>query len=127
MKFDESKVYTALNADELKIGSKVIVANNLKDLKDYIVRDCTASTLRNIRPEDETYRFSTDSSAYALAYLIEAPAKLKWTDLKVGDIIRRGYGTRMVVGIDADSSDMHIYSGTAWLDDEELEEWEVIR
>lgn len=33
MDFDKSKVYTALNADELKLGSKVIVADDLKTLK----------------------------------------------------------------------------------------------
>lgn len=33
MKFDKNKVFTALNADELPIGSKVIVADNLASLK----------------------------------------------------------------------------------------------
>jgi len=33
MEFDKSKVYTTLNADELKIGSKVIVADDLGTLK----------------------------------------------------------------------------------------------
>ena len=33
MEFDKNKVYTALNADELKVGSKVIVANYLESLK----------------------------------------------------------------------------------------------
>ena len=29
MEFDKSKVYTALNADELEVGSMVIVADSL--------------------------------------------------------------------------------------------------
>lgn len=33
MEFDESRVYTTLNADELKIGSTIIVADNLMELK----------------------------------------------------------------------------------------------
>ena len=33
MEFDKSKIYTAANADELKIGSKVVVADTLEDLK----------------------------------------------------------------------------------------------
>lgn len=33
MEFDKSKVFTALNADELKVGSKVICAFSIVDLK----------------------------------------------------------------------------------------------
>lgn len=34
MEFDESRVYTALNADKLEVGSKVITADTLKQLKE---------------------------------------------------------------------------------------------
>ena len=33
MEFDKNRVYTALNADELKVGSTVIVANDLRSLR----------------------------------------------------------------------------------------------
>lgn len=33
MEFDKSRVYTSVNADELKVGSEVICANNLDSLK----------------------------------------------------------------------------------------------
>ena len=33
MEFDKSRVFTTVNADELKVGSKVIVADNLASLK----------------------------------------------------------------------------------------------
>ena len=36
MEFDKSRVYTALNADELKIGSKVLVSNCISTLKDQV-------------------------------------------------------------------------------------------
>ena len=36
MEFDKSRVYTALNADELKIGSKVILGNTLSELKEAV-------------------------------------------------------------------------------------------
>lgn len=54
--------------------------------------------------------------------------KLKWTDLKVGDVIRRKREIRMVTGIStvSDSSEMHIFNGTNWLTDEVLEEWEKV-
>jgi len=34
MEFDKSKVYTAVNADELKVGSQVICADDLADIID---------------------------------------------------------------------------------------------
>ena len=36
MEFDKSRVYTAINADELKVGSKVICASCLANLKEYV-------------------------------------------------------------------------------------------
>ncbi|MGF7108213.1 hypothetical protein [Treponema pedis] len=36
MKFDKSRVYTALNAEELPIGSKCIFADSVKELKEGI-------------------------------------------------------------------------------------------
>ena len=35
MGFDKSKVYTALNADELKLGSKCVFADTINDLRKY--------------------------------------------------------------------------------------------
>jgi hypothetical protein len=52
---------------------------------------------------------------------------LKWTDLKVGDIICNGISTRMVIGIEADNSDTHIMIAGRWVADEELtEQWEKV-
>lgn len=36
MEFDKSRVYTVLNADELQIGSKVILGNTLSELKEAV-------------------------------------------------------------------------------------------
>ena len=36
MEFDKSKIYTVLNADELKLGSKVYVADSLEALQSYV-------------------------------------------------------------------------------------------
>ena len=134
MEFDESKVYTGLNADKLKVGSQVIVADNLKDLKDRVIHNVTTQTLRNIRDEDETYRFSTDSSAYALAYLVEELPRLKWTDLEVGDVIRKGTIKSMVITIDErHDTNLHVLScdswlatNLIWLSDYDLVQWEKV-
>lgn len=51
------------------------------------------------------------------------PKGLQWTDLKIGDVIRKSAMTRMVVGIDSCNTTAHIYVGSTWLTDEDLEAW----
>ena len=63
MKFDKSRVYTAQNADELKVGSKVIVADSLQGLKDRLNKFTSdedhAICIGSILPETEIHRFKT--------------------------------------------------------------------
>ena len=131
MEFDKSKVYTALNADELKPGSKVILADCLNTLKLY-VEDNNVTTLASIKDETSMTRFKADDgSSWNLAYLISEPEEkeLVWTDLNVGDIIKKTKAPRkiaMVVQIDVDGESMHILAGATWLGDDELEEWEKV-
>lgn len=127
MEFDKSRIYTAVNADELKAGSRVCVADNLSNLKSKFYKRKTA-ILSKIQSEVYQYRFCVENFNFALAYLIE-PAEekvLKWTDLKVGDIIRSkdGSQTAMVIRINLDDEDSHINIGF-WLRDSDLETyWE---
>lgn len=129
MKFDKSRVYTALNADELKVGSKVIVADNITHLK-WFVRDDIIHTLEKIRGENCCYRFIANSGVeYALAYLVEEPEekKLKWTDLKIGDVITKEGMFAMVTQIDRnDQGHLHIYAGVFWISDSALRDWEKV-
>jgi hypothetical protein len=128
MKFDKSKIYTAVNAAELKIGSKVIVANNFQKLKEHVTGDATAVTIRSIGPEEELYRFATDDNIYALAYLVAEPARLKWSDLKIGDIICCNNVTAQVTAIDfAEEDECHIFAGDIWFSDDELKYWEKVK
>lgn len=123
MIFDKCKVYTTLNADELKIGSRLIVADNLLDLKGRVEINYPAVTLRGIRPEYKECRFATDDDAYMFAYLVAEPSRLAWTDLKVGDIIVRDNIIIMVTRIDLQgTADRHIFAGM-WIEDDELKEW----
>jgi len=130
MEFDKSKVYTALNADELKIGSKVIVADTIDELKQYIESDCDINTIDNIMPEYCQNRFALSNSCYNLAYLVSEPEenKLKWTDLKIGDVITNDDIIAMVVIIDkAVTTSYHICLGdSSWLSDNDLEKWEKV-
>lgn len=133
MEFDKSKVYTAINADELKVGSKVFAAKNLHALRDTFIENCHICTLVGIKSEDYQDRFDVkfDSDGCmittTLVYLVSEPAKLYWTDLKVGDIITNGRHINMVTEIDKECEyNMHIYAGTRWLKDDELAEWEKV-
>ena len=80
MEFDKSKVYTALNADELQIGSKCFFANNLAELKIYVEHNYNIYTLFKIMGEDWFDRFAVTSfpATYSLAYLVDPPPKTKY-------------------------------------------------
>ena len=132
MKFDKSRVYTAINADELPIGSKVIVADNLASLKKkvaafyddenaiaYITEVC------DIIPENCEKRFKIVEryydrclySYYGLAYLVAEPEpkpnhiikiKCKCETFKIGDILTDGNIDYMILGIDRSSDSVYL-------------------
>jgi hypothetical protein len=138
MEFDKSKVYTAVNADELKVGSKVFVAKNLHTLRDQFCEN-NICTLIGIYSEDcqdrfcAKFDFDGKEVTTTLAYLVSEPEekKLKWTDLKVGDVIRSKDGNTMSMITRIDNEDLsgyerHVYDGYEWYDDEKLAEWEKV-
>ena len=90
MEFDKSRIYTAANADELKVGSKVIFSDCMLNLRQYVDEDRPAQVLEDIEPDDACKRFVVDNVGWNLVYLVSEPEekKLKWTDLKVGDVIQ---------------------------------------
>ena len=115
MEFDKSKVYTALNAEELHEGDKVICANNLAALIDTVEGsdgNDNVEVIESILEIMNTYRFSTmDNSSYNLAYLVERrkePKYIPWTvetcPLKCGDVVIRTSGNKhiefLIQGID---------------------------
>ena len=72
MEFDKNRVYTLLNADEVKVGSKAIVADNLLELKECVLKHRLPKIIKKVESEDSEHRFLCDDSFYyALAYLIE--------------------------------------------------------
>lgn len=79
MEFDKSRVYTALNADELQIGSKCIFADTVKGLRRKVEEDTdcveTFYRLHNNGCDD---LFVGNDCAYCYAYLIEPPAEPKY-------------------------------------------------
>ena len=76
MKFDKARVYTALNADELKVGSKCIFSNTIKSLQQRIQEENTADyvdTFTGLYDDGSEIQFSNGLLVYTYAYLIEPP------------------------------------------------------
>lgn len=75
MRFDKSKVYTALNADEVKVGSKGFFADNLECLQMRVEAHNVADIheLVGVNTPDHMYRFCSDDSdiKYVLFYPVE--------------------------------------------------------
>jgi hypothetical protein len=79
MEFDKSKVYTSLNADEVKIKSKGFFADTLQDLEDCVKNETGLFTLRSINNKDFSHRFSTNKiDTWLLFYLVEEPKEEKY-------------------------------------------------
>ena len=86
MEFLKERVYTALNADELKIGSKVVIAKNVGALKGLVYNNMI-STLIKIYSVDCQDRFcgeyvykcgnSYDSVTGTLCYLVSEPEETR--------------------------------------------------
>ena len=132
MEFDKAKVYTALNADELKVCSKVIIGNTIEELRNRVQNGTTPLTLSEIRSDCYEKRFKVaeyeENSVFSFIYLISEPEekKLKWTDLKLGDVIKQKYSTisYLVTGIDSEGeSGSHILVGKTWIEDTSLCNW----
>lgn len=134
MEFDKSRVFTALNADELKIGSKIYVALDLLSLQKFVrdeIEECKF-TLEEIKGPEYQNRFVTDTSkygrnTYTLAYLIKEPEekKLKWQDLKIGDIIKSKHTgiTYLITAMynkEEINVDKHIYATDFWIHDDDI-------
>lgn len=100
MEFDKSRVYTIVNADELRVGDKVYVANKLSGLKYDVENECNLAVVEEIYNCDFMKRFKVkfcyneDVSEYYLAYLVEKAEEKKWRPYKsiaefVSDFVQR--------------------------------------
>ena len=81
MEFEKSRVYTAVNADELPIGSKCVFADTVKALRKKVQADDYVQYVQPfIRLHDNGYdvQFLADCYTYNYAYLIEPPTEPKY-------------------------------------------------
>lgn len=93
MKFDKTKVYTAVNADEVKAGSKGVFADTYAALQRIISEEVVGSYVKElfaVEPADYQKRFcvkSADStfSHNSLFYLVEEPEEKQYRPYKSTD------------------------------------------
>lgn len=87
MEFEKSKVYTAVNADEVKIGSKGYFSDSLACLMKYVtVEDIGSfSSIVHIADASEEHRFYCEGSHWNLFYLVEEPQEKKLRSYKDTD------------------------------------------
>ena len=78
MEFDKTRIYTAVNADELKIGSKCIFADTVRGLRRKVEEDIDCvETFYRLHNNGGDDLFVGNDCAYCYAYLIELPAEPK--------------------------------------------------
>ena len=70
MKFNEDRVYSAINANELRPGDKVCVADTLMGLENRVRHECVAE-LEEVLPDYNEHRFKAYLGIHNLAYLVE--------------------------------------------------------
>lgn len=79
MEFDKNRIYTAVNADELKIGSKCIFADTVRCLRRKVEEDIDCvETFYRLHNKGGDDLFVGNDCAYCYAYLIELPAEPKY-------------------------------------------------
>lgn len=95
MEFDKSRVYTALNADEVKPGSRVIVADDLDALRKKVEKDTEQYpfdevNLDKVNRDSNPYRFAIAGISYMLCYLVKEPRRM--TNRELAKWLAQGNG-----------------------------------
>lgn len=135
MELDESKLFTLVNADKVKIGSKGYYADDLKTLKERINSHSKNKEyfgeVDKIYDTGATYRFAIkNNTKFALFYLAEEPEEKKYqpyynTDEIPGCVLLKtvvcGDGTRLIITA---ADDKRVYLGPqGWVDLYDLYEY----
>lgn len=101
MEFDKSKVYTALNADELKVGSKGYFSDTIAGLKIQVKEDCELHTLETVFNEKHNCRFGDIFTSHNLFYLVDEPEERKFRPHKDTDEMIEDFKKRFNVEVPA--------------------------
>lgn len=118
MEFDKTRVYSACNADEVKVGSKGYFADSINELKKKVDEGSELLTLTKIYGEESATRFSVSPiSSYILFYLVEEPKEKVYrpyddtAEMPNGamlDIVVSREGTRLLITA---AEDKRVYLG----------------
>ncbi len=91
MDFDETRLYTVVNADKVKIGSKGYFADTLATLKQKITDNLPLEKLTQVFSEKASARFvSQIPMSFFLFYLVEEPEEKKYRPYHSPDEIPNG-------------------------------------
>lgn len=101
MEFDKTRVYSACNADEVKVGSKGYFADSINELKKKVDKGNELLTLTKIYGEESATRFSVSPIlSYILFYLVEEPEEKTYRPYNDTDEIPGGALNKVVVSSD---------------------------
>ena len=97
MEFDKNRIYTAVNADNIIVGSRGYFADNLKALEEAVQQEDSVmyGEIEEIKSKVVSCRFKIkDESNYGLFYYVEEPQEKKFrpykdTDEMIEDFKRR--------------------------------------
>ena len=79
MMFDKSKVYTAVNAEDIPIGSECVFADTFGELQESVGRGVGGMYVAAIDSQYAKYRFIDKANvSWAFAYLIGEPTEPKY-------------------------------------------------
>lgn len=99
MELDKHRIYTVVNADEVKLGSAGYFADNIYSLQQavqYKDKECFGK-VEGIKDIDTGFRFVTDNDAcFSLFYLAEEPEEKKLRPFKNTDDMMTEFCRRSV-------------------------------
>lgn len=118
MEFDISRVYTMLNADEVKEGSEGYFANNFKGLKDIIAHEFSEcyGKISKIKTEGHSLRFlKEDDYCFGLFYLIKESQEEKFRPYSNPDEMIEDFKRRYNSYDDWSGKDNPMYNPMIWI------------
>ena len=101
MEFDKSRVYTSVNADEVKVGSKGYFANNIYSLQQAVQhndKECFGK-IDYIRDTGTGFRFAANDTCFSLFYFIEEQEEKKLRPYRDSDEMIEDFKKRFNVKV----------------------------
>lgn len=102
MEFDKSKVFTALNADEARVGSKGYFSDSFGQLKEVVSNNSLThyGELTAIHPDYRPSRFERDTAPnWLLFYLVKEPGEKKFRPYRDSDEVIEDFKKRFNVKV----------------------------